>query len=193
MRERGTNWWKLSTIAMVIAFEIARESAVIDAYRPAQAAAIFSVYRWYDNTTVEGQWKRIDGGKEPSNPETVKIECYKDKGQCIQASINTEDGPYVTPPDVSVNNAIFNKNGISYKREFPCVVKIVRIDLIQEAVVQYQLRNKEQKFFSCDGKFAPVKEKLGNSYDVIRDPMAGHFVPIMSGLRAVLGAKHHAA
>src|SRR5690242_3194636 len=75
------NGWKAAFFVALIAFEIAREWAVVATTAEPMLATLATVNDWNGFVTAEGRWTRIDGG-ERLTPNIVRIECARDSGEC---------------------------------------------------------------------------------------------------------------
>ncbi len=93
---RRRNWWKLAFFVMLVLFEIAREFAVLASAKGAQPSALKTIHGGSDYVLVRGRWMRSDGGS-PIVPGAVTIECRKETGQCLKASVSTYEDRFFPP------------------------------------------------------------------------------------------------
>lgn len=180
------NWWKIGFFVALLAFEVTREIAVIEGSAEAQPNAYFSMFNAGTFATAEGSWKRIDGG-EKLMPTTVRIQCWRDQGSCIEAYSSVMNG-YFYPPDIDYFDAKFDGDAITYDNQSPkCASYSVRLDFKLKKVIAVRTKKPDAPKPDCnvlsDGR---VEMQLANSYEY-RNPAEGHFVPVISALGAILG------
>lgn len=96
---RRRNWWKVGFFVALLAFEFTRELLVLTEAQGATPNAMAHVFSYDGFVTVQGSWKRIDGGGSLV-PGTVTIECRRETGQCVEASTMIND-EFVHAPDQS--------------------------------------------------------------------------------------------
>lgn len=179
----GRNWWKVGFILALLAFEVAREAAVLASAEKATPLVTAQVYTWGDNVTAQGTWTRIDGG-DSLVPGTVKIECWRDSRRCLEASVMINKRR-VFAPDLDWFDATFSPDSVTYQNDNPkCVKYSVRIDLqLKKAFAVRQRKD------SVDPDCAYLENRIEmqiTSGEAWTDPLRGHFVPLLQLLGAVL-------
>lgn len=179
---RRLNWWKFGFFVALFAFEVAREIAVLaSAARPMLMghASVFTFGGW---TAAEGRWRRIDGG-EKLMPVLVRIECDKDRGDCIEVTVNVDENT-VWSPDIGTFKAQFGPDAITYENKSPrCVDYTVRIDLKLQKVLA--VRERKANVSDCPKMEQRIEMQLADAWDLSENNLEGHFVPILSALRWV--------
>lgn len=178
------NWWKPAFFVVLIAFEIARESAVVSAAAGPVPNTFARIYSSDGFVTAEGTWKRIDGGGELV-PSTVSIECRQQTGQCLEATTSIYDD-HVFPPDLSYSRATFAEDSVSYVNDFPsCATYSVRIDLRMKKAFAVREKKANVSNPDCSRLEERIEMQLANGRDIKKDPLNGHFVPIFRLLSAI--------
>lgn len=183
---RGRNWWKLAFFVLLVAFELAREFAVLSAAEGAQPNSNGTVFEYNGYVKAQGSWTRIDGGGAMA-PGTVTIECRPEEGRCLEASVMISER-YVYAPDLDYFDATFSPQAVAYENENPvCARYAVRIDLRLKKVFAVRERKEDAKEPQCalleKGR---IEMQLGKGFDPERDPLEGHFVPLIQILAAIL-------
>ena len=105
----------------LLAFEIARETAVLAMDSPPESNANFQLFRYGDYARAEGRWRRIDGGEELLDT-AVTIQCGNDIGGCIEATVKGDDQFYYAP-FVDHFTAKFEDSAITYENDSATCVK----------------------------------------------------------------------
>jgi hypothetical protein len=179
------NWWKWAFFAALVAFEGAREVAVIEANEPTRGATVADVFRFGGFVSAQGQWNRIDDG-EGLLPTVVKIQCQAERGECLVVDMLLGDSRYVTAPDISQYPATFSADAVSFQDDSPsCVTYNYRIDLKLKKV--FAVREKKQKPTEpvlpngCDKLERRIEMTLGNG-SIEPVSLEGHFLPLLSGI-----------
>jgi hypothetical protein len=178
------NWWKLGFFIVLLAFEMAREVAVISASTPAKPISSSLVFGFDGYIKAEGSWKRIDGGEELV-PGTLAIECERETGRCIEAVTMIHDN-YVYAPDISFFNATFTRDTVSFENTTAaCVNYSVRIDLKMSKAFAVRTRKANPDNINCSKLENRIEMQLADGFEVNDNPAKGHFVPILSIIRAL--------
>lgn len=182
--ESKINWWKPAFFIVLIAFEIARELAVISGSASAEPISRSMVFAVDGYVQAEGSWKRIDGGGELV-PGTVTIQCDKATAQCIEANTMIHDR-YVFAPDVRNFQATFTPESVSYKNmNASCADYVVRIDLQLKRAFAVRTRKTNAGNATCAKLEPRIEMQLADGSKAGVDPTEGHFVPFISVIRAV--------
>lgn len=170
------NWWKWAFFALLIVFEITRELAVVSMKPQAFPNSSAQVYSFEGYTVAEGTWKRIDGGGKLV-PGTTRIECWKERGQCIEAHTMIYENS-VFAPELDYFNATFAPDSVSYVNDAPdCARYAVRIDLS----LKKAFATRDRKSNPANANCAKIEQRLemqladGYEYD---DKMGDSFLPI---------------
>jgi hypothetical protein len=180
------NWWKIGFFVALFAFEVAREAAVLASAEEPSLVTKASVFTFGDWTVAEGRWRRIDGGEELV-PTAVRIECYQDRGECTEVSVNVHDNS-VWSPDMETFKAQFAADAITYENQSPtCVHYTIRIDRRLKKVIGVRERT-EDKREECQRLEQRIEMQLGDGWEVSPNSLKGHFVPLFSLLASVLQA-----
>lgn len=180
------NWWKVAFFVALLAFEAAREIAVLESAVGAEPNTRFTMFNFRGKyVTAEGSWRRTDGGGKLV-PTVTKIVCRKELGECFEATTNMINDS-VFPPDVDFFEAQFGPDAISYTNDNPtCVQYAVRLDLKMEQV----LANRKRKSTAgdCANTEALVAMRLGDGKEAgeYGREIDEHFVPILGLLKIVL-------
>ena len=173
---------------MLFVAEFERELLVV-ATNDAKPLVSKSIYTLGDFTVAEGQWVRADGG-DKLTPQAVHFECRTNEGTCYAASYQTHD-EYAYRPELDRFDAEFGTDSITMTSSGDCVTTVTRIDLATQEAVQTRVKT--------DGwreRFADTPELL-RSCEILEDrlvarlsgyddpglevdPLAGHFVPLIS-------------
>jgi hypothetical protein len=183
-RLKRLNWWKIGFFCALLAFEVTREIAVIEAAGGPTVSVLATVTSFNGWTTAQGSWRRIDGGGKLV-PVAVRIECDRERGQCTEATVNVFDNS-VSAPVVERFDARFTPDAISYENNSPiCVHYSTRIDLRLEKVISVRQRTADKSEI-CNTMEQRVEMQLADGWDSTDDGLKGHFVPVLSLLRALL-------
>lgn len=184
-RKPAYNWWKPAFFIAAFAFELAREIAVISSSTPAEPISQSMVFAIDGYVQAEGSWKRIDDGEELV-PNTVSIQCERTTGKCIEASTTLSER-YVFAPEISQFEAKFTPEAINYEnKNATCADYSVRIDLKMKKAFSVRTRKENPQNSACSKLEPRIEMQLTDGYKIRRDTMEGHFVPILSILKAVL-------
>lgn len=186
--KRHWNWWKIGFFVSLIAFEAAREVAVVESQSAAEPAVLASVYQVGDLVTAEGRWRRIDH-KDDLMPNTVHIQCLRNEGKCTEAATNSLIGRSFGSPEINTLDAVFTPEAVTYSNDYPCVTYSVRIDLKLEKVFAVRDGKKDHFQGMCKDLEPRIEMRLGNGFedgDLERQPK--HFVPLLDMLVVVLKA-----
>lgn len=134
--KRPFNWWKLGFFIALVAFEFAREIAVLEANEP-MGGQMLTMGNYAGLIHAEGQWVRSDGGSS-IQPGTVAIDCFREWNTCIEASTVLSDTGIrwaSTSLDLYEIEEI-SDSGLTYVgTASDCALYRVRIDLRQQRVV----------------------------------------------------------
>lgn len=180
------NWWKLAFFVALIAFELAREVAVLESATGAEPNTRSTMFNFRgEHVTAEGSWRRTDG-KGKLVPTVTKIVCRKELNECFEATTNMIESS-VFPPDVDFFEAQFGPDSIGYTNDSPtCVRYAVRLDLKMKQV----LANRERKSTAGDCANAEplIAMRLGDGKEEgeYGREIDEHFVPLLSLLKAVI-------
>jgi hypothetical protein len=181
------NWWKVGFFVALLAFEFTRELLVVTEAQGAIPNASAQVFSYDGFVKVEGSWKRIDGGGSLV-PGTVVIECRRESGQCLEASTMIHD-EYVYAPDLSYFNATFTPDSVSYVNDVPdCAKYSVRIDLEMKKAFAVRQKKAQATNPACAALENRIEMQIADGYETHtaeHDPFKGHFVPILSLLKAI--------
>jgi hypothetical protein len=177
-RRRSWNWWKIGFFVMLIVFELTREFAVLAATERAQPSALKTIFGHDGYVVARGRWLRSDGGSQIV-PGTVTIECRRETGQCVEASVSTIDKSFL-PPELDWFDATFTPDSVSYVNDNPaCARYAVRIDLAQERAFATRDRKANPTNEMCAKMEERVAMELGDGYVSDPEPFKGHFVPLI--------------
>lgn len=185
-QKRQRNWWKLAFFVALIAFEIAREIAVLASAQGAQPNTTARLINYGGYFRAQGSWRRIDGGGALV-PGTVTIECQRETGRCLEASVMVSE-QYVYAPEIDWFNARFSPDAVSYENDRPdCARYSVRLDLKMQKVFAVRDRKENPSNPNCANLERRIEMQLGNGFESSRTQLGGHFVPIIGAI-AVLTA-----
>jgi hypothetical protein len=177
------NWWKIGFFVSLLAFEVAREIAVLANDRDASAGVLASVSSFSGFTAAEGRWVRIDGG-DKLIPAAVRIECWQERGECTEASATANEG-YFHAPTMETFKARFLPQAIEYENDNPvCAHYSVRIDLRLQKTFAVRERTSD-KSPMCKGMERRMEMQLGDGFDATDNPLEGHFVPVLNIVIAI--------
>jgi len=175
---RRWNWWKIGFFAMLIAFEVAREFAVLVSAEGVQPTASKMIYGDSAYVIARGRWLRSDGGSQLT-PGVVTIECRKDSQQCLEASVSTYQKGFF-PPELDWFPATFTPQGVSYVNDNPtCARYAVHIDLMQQRAFATRDRKANPANEVCAKLEPRIAMELGDGYVSDPHPFKGHFVPLL--------------
>jgi len=183
------NWWKIGFFVMLIAFELAREVAVIGSDQQAQPNASKLVFT-FDNgryITASGRWKRSDGG-DRLQPGTVTIECRRDRGQCVEAMVNSIDTSYFAPT-LDWFDATFTDRGVRYVNDnAACARYEVVIDTVQKRAFATRERKPNPANPMCKNLEDRIAMELGDGFEPVSDSLKGHSAPLFQIIIGVFKA-----
>jgi len=181
----GRNWWKVGFFVLLVVFEFTREFLVLanDAQaNPSSMANIFATRDWVD---MDGRWRRIDNG-EALVPGGVAVKCNRDQGTCIEATYSIYDKTSVMGPDISVYDATWGPDEVTYENDFPiCAKYVTRIDFKLKKAFQVRERKdtaESRKEPHCKILEPRIETQLGDGYE-FNDNLFNankHFVPFLS-------------
>lgn len=175
------NWWKISFFIALLAFELTREFAVLASAQGAQPNTAAHLFSYDGYTRAQGSWKRIDGGGALT-PGTVTIECQRETGRCLEASVMVS-GKYVYAPEFNWFDARFSPDSVSYENDIPdCAHYSVRLDLKMKKVFAVRDRKENPANLNCANLEPRIEMQLGNGYESRGDMTDGHFVPIIKAI-----------
>jgi hypothetical protein len=180
------NFWKYAFFIALLAFEIAREIAVLAASAPIKSNTSGFFFHQDGFIQAEGIWKRIDGG-QPLIDTVVTIKCYVDIERCFEVSTILQFG-YISPPHIDRFFANFSPENVSYENNEPaCVRYIVKLDLTLNKAFAIRERKESVTSVNCEKLERRIEMQLGDSFTATFNPLTGHFVPIFRVLFAALG------
>lgn len=178
------NWWKVAFFIALLAFELTREIAVLISAQEAQPNTNARLFSYGGYVQAQGSWKRIDGGGALA-PGTVTIECRRETGHCIEASVGVSE-QYVYAPEVSWLDARFSPDAVYYENDLPdCARYSVRLDLKMEKVFAVRERKENPANPLCANLERRIEMQLGDGFEPSRPPLDGHFVPIIRAMAYV--------
>jgi len=172
------NWWKVAFFVALLAFEMAREWAVIASAEEAQPSAVGMVFGSGDYIAARGRWKRIDGG-DRLVPSTVTIQCRREMALCIESSVSINDR-YVSAPEVELFTAQFTPDAVTYENDSPeCARYSVSIDLKLKKAIAVRERKLSRTNARCVTLEPRIEMQLSDGYDPDDSKFDEHFVPMM--------------
>lgn len=183
------NWWKIGFFVALIAFEAAREIAVIESDAPPNFAIGAPIsYRSPDGGLVsaQGRWHRTDEG-EPLEPAVLSIDCWRERGSCVMATTSSNDG-YISIPDIRQRNATFTETGAEFTDDWPVCNKLfVRIDAVHNLTTAVRTA-KPSKDPMCKESDREIPMRL-DGFDTEEHERwrKKHFVPLISLLSGAVG------
>ena len=166
----------IAFLVLLIAFEVAREFAVVAAATPPKPGVVAAVTQRGENIEATGRWNRLGKGKQEV-PTAVTIVCSSSKGTCIEATTNFYDfnNKMVGPPLVEEFPATFSDNQITYLDDTAsCYEATVSIDLELERVTSH--REATPNNIYCQGSLLdpPSDESLTDGNVPVNDLLDGH-------------------
>ncbi|MXO72076.1 hypothetical protein [Alteraurantiacibacter buctensis] len=183
----GVNWWKYAFFVAIIAFELAREFAVLASSNGAEAIRDADLFHLDGYIRAEGTWRRSDGG-ERLLPGTVTIECLPEMGKCIEASVTFVD-QYVSTPEIDWFDARFSADAVTYENNRPdCARYLVRLDIPQRRVTAVREKVPNASNPSCAVLEDRIEMELADGLDPNRSSFGEHNVPLLRAIAAVVNA-----
>jgi hypothetical protein len=187
MHWRAVNWWKWAFFVALLAFEGAREVAVLSATAlPNFAIGTPHIYRTADGSFVsaDGRWQRTDGGGAMV-PTAISIECEREIGSCIMANTKVLDG-YITMPDIDRHKAAFTDTGAEFTDDWPICDKLfVRIDAVHNQATAVR-SSKHSTDPMCKGHDPEIQLRLGGfEQGEIEAWRKKHFVPLLEVISGI--------
>lgn len=177
------NWWKIGFFAMLVAFEFTREVAVLSINSPTTIIGNAWVSETERYVFARGKWTWLDK-EEDLVPASISIECDKALRECMEASVMILDNAVGTP-NVSRFPASFDQNSVIYENSTAaCVTYSTRIDLKLKRVFAVRQQKQDAEGELCEGTEDRIEMTLGDGWRNKKDPLEGHFLPIMSLLAA---------
>lgn len=165
---RKINLWLIAFVIALIAFEGARETAVIamaDAEAPPRIAVRKMIIATDDEIYAEGRWRRTDGG-DPIYPSVTTVDCYREGGFCRVAEV-VVPGDRVSPPIVTNYPARFDGGRVQYEMGAGCVRYAVTIDAAAQVglSIRTKLPPEEQTpVIDCDYAEDRIEMSLEDGY-----------------------------
>ena len=181
------NWWKLAFWLAVLAFEGAREFAVlVNQSQPEIGGSLFIESVRPGRVIASGRWERIDGG-DPILPILTSIDCRQELGSCVIADTVLWDKRRVSPPNIEIIDAKFLNHSISFVNESAlCVKYTVRLDLNLEKAFSVREATKGSNGTFCEGARDRIEMQLVEPFkpgDLSK--FDNHFLPILRIIRFV--------
>lgn len=182
----STNWWKWGCIASLVAFEGAREIAVVGSAAPLPVFVLASVKSYGTLTFARGQWARIDGG-EDLIPSVVNLQCDAEKGECIAASQTLSSNSQIPAPEIEQFPATFTVDAISFSDSSSgCADYSYRIDLKLKKVFSVREKKAHPEPLlpgMCDKLEPRIEMTLADSKFATRESFTkDRFLPILNGV-----------
>lgn len=172
------NWWKVAFFMALLAFELARESAVLASAEEPTLSGTYQVSNSMGIVTARGRWKRTDGG-DPLVPSLVNIDCREDTGRCVEASTTVWDN-HVNMPDLDYYAAKFTPAAVLFESNLPtCVKYSIRIDLKLKKVFALRERKMDITDPYCNTIERRIEMQLAEPSEPNAKPSKGHFVPLL--------------
>lgn len=180
------NWWRMAFFIAVVAFEFAREQAVVQANEPT-TGNMYSLQGNGELVAAEGEWFRSDAGS-PLIHNATSIQCSKETNSCIEATATLmTSGVRTAYNSVSVYKVTrFTNESVEYTDESSlCAIYRVHMDLAQNRVTSTSVR-KEGGDPLCSKMEASVPSELSDSIrhrENAGEWMSGHFLPLLRLIR----------
>lgn len=182
------NWWMIGFFVVLLAFEVAREMAVIFANEPARPfGGSYSFYKNEDFFKASGSWIRSGDGSKII-PQTTTIECAPYLGGCITATVSSYENRYTNPYIDVFFDAVFRNGGVSYVDASPmCATLYVNIDTTQSRVTATRVKKTgDLPAEICGPEMEDrVTMELGSYPRSHGFELGDHFVPILRALRSM--------
>ena len=182
------NWWKPAFFVTLIAFELAREVAVLNAMGPPVAIGVENIYRDESGGYIraDGLWQRTDGGgRLVTMPTTILCDRTLEL-ECTVASSMLSNG-YVHIPRLDRIDANFTDTGVEWFEDHPlCYTNFVRIDAKNKLVTATR-KSKNSNDPLCKGTEELIQSKLGG-YDLAAEKAERdrHFLPVLRLVAALI-------
>lgn len=178
------NWWKIGFFVALVAFEAAREAAVISIANDATPNGSASVFRHDGYVAASGTWKRIDGGSKLS-PVVVALDCREETGNCIEATTGMSER-YVYPPDITVHGATFTADAVTFVNEVPdCARYTVRIDTEMKKAFAVRQRKENPTNLRCKDIEDRIEMQLADGFEFDPAKYDDHFLPLVRVVKAL--------
>lgn len=174
------NWWKIGFFLALIAFELARETAVLEEAELPRLGVLANVYTSGGWTVAEGKWERLDGG-DRLIPVSIRIQCAEALGECTQAAVTVYKN-VVDSPTIKTFKANFSPDLITYQDAGVCATSITRIDLKLKRVFSVREMTKNPNA-ECAGLERRIESQLADGWRDSDFSTAGHFVPLVDAIR----------
>jgi len=172
------NGWKVAFFAALLAFEIAREWAVVASAEEPKLATLATVRRWNAIVTAEGRWTRIDGGGRLT-PNIVRIECSQDAGECNELFVQVNND-FVSAPSLNTFKAQFTPEAVTYENDASvCVHYSTRIDLRLNKTFAVRTKKDGVKDKACRAMEPRIEMQLGDGWVDNKEPLKDHFLPLL--------------
>lgn len=182
------NWWKAAFFVVLLAFELTREIAVLGAAEGARPNTNAHLFSYGGYVRAQGSWKRIDGGGALV-PGTATIECQRETGRCLEASVRVSE-QYVYAPEIDWFDARFSQDAVSYENDQPdCARYSVRLDLKMQKVFAVRDRKENPSNPNCANLERRIEMQLGDGFEPSRTTLDGHFVPIFRAIAALTATR----
>ena len=177
------NWWKIGFFVALVAFEAAREAAVISSATEATPNGSATVFRYGGFVAARGTWKRIDG-KGKLSPVTAAVDCRQETSVCIEATTSMSE-IYVYPPEIEIHPATFTADAVTYTNDSPdCARYTVRIDTKLEKAFAVRQRKENPGNPRCKDIEERIEMQLVDGFEFDPSKYDNHFLPL---LRVVKG------
>ena len=177
------NWWKIGFFVALVAFEVAREVAVISSATEATPNGSASVFQHDGYVAASGTWKRIDGGSKLS-PVVVALDCRAETGNCIEATTGMSER-YVYPPDITVHDATFTADAVTFVNDVPdCARYTVRIDTELNKAFAVRQRKENPANPRCRDIEDRIEMQLADGFEIDPSRYDDHFLPLLRIIKA---------
>lgn len=185
-RRNSGNWWRGAFILALVAFEFAREEAVVQANEPT-TGNLFSLQSSGELVSAEGEWFRSDAGSPLVRNSTV-IQCNRSTNTCTEGSAALSTSPTRSAFESvdEYTNVQFSADAVDYMDDSSvCMIHRVHIDIAQQRVTSTSTR-KESTVPFCAKLEANVASELSDSIrhrENAGEWMSGHFLPLLRLIR----------
>lgn len=176
---RSRNWWKVGFFVALLAFELAREIAVMEVYSPAQVNASYTFTNVDGWVHASGTWERIDS-KEKLVPSVVTIQCDPSTSKCLEVTTPIYER-MVMPPELGWFPAKWTADSITYENRLTCVRYKVSIDLKRRTILSERHKEAGATDPNCSIVIEPlIISKLSDSeLTGTAELYDEHFFPVM--------------